>query len=1152
MLKSSRFQKWTSLFVTAFMTLSVASTGLTQVVSAATSGDKVFDLVEVTDFHGTLLDSSTPPHQVGAVLADRIGKVEAGNPNRTLVLGGGDLYQGSAVSNMLKGVPVQQEMTKIGMEVTALGNHEFDWGLDTITNTTMKGASYSIVCANLYDKTTGKRKFDPYKIITKDGVKIAVIGAITNETPTIVLPAYTANYKFTDVATEINDVAKQIKDNKLADVTIALIHEGDNGDNATGPIFDIANKLTNVNAVFAGHSHTEVHATASQSKLPIYIGKSNGKGYIDVKMTVSADGKVSFPAPSKSDYIALDNTDGYLAANPVVNKEVKTLIDNANTQVLPITGEVIGQTSKALTRDQIKTGGGSYGESYLGDWASDAVRAKIGADVGVANNGGLRCDIPAGKITVGSMWQFMPFDNTIYSLTLTKAQLIKVLEQAVADGGKGIQVSGIKFTYDPSKPSMSRIVDVMRDNGVAINDGEKLKVAVPDFVATGGDGFTAFLEAGGKDTKNDTHILARDAFIDNIKANKAKDPSMVTTLNNRIAAVKAPAATISIVATSDVHGNVLNYDYATGKAPSKSQGLAKVSTYVKGLKASNPNVMLIDNGDTIQGTPLSYYYDMLDTTAEYPMMKVFGAMGYDTWTLGNHEFNYGLTTLNRVIADAKKEGIHVLSANTYNSDNKNFVDPYFIKSFDVNGKTVKVGILGLTTKCIPNWEDPTHYKGLHFNDLVDEAKNWVPKVKAAGADIVIVAAHSGEEGASDVIPENEIKAVVNNVSGIDAIVAGHVHNTVNDLSLKNPDGKVVPVVEPNKWATMVSQIDVNLDKDGKVTGLSTKDVPMDNSITEDPAIVSTIQPYQDATLKYVQTKLGTSTGEFSGAGQTTQATAIMELVNKVQKEAAGTQLSIAAPLSASAYIPKGDVTIKDVMSVYVFENFLYGVKMNGKQLKNWMEYSVRYYKQVSGPNDKIAQDPVLNIPDYNLDQLYGATYDVDLTQPACKVDAKTGKVISGNRIKNLKVNGVLVKDTDVFTVAINNYRYNGGGGFMNAVGLSSTDPSIVTYDSAKKLGDDGQVRSLMMKYIQDHKTISPVNSNNWKLSTTPVTQQVDTNNGGTANGGTSNGSTGTNLPKTGSVVDFATLVETGAAIAVLGAVLLVIDKKRKEDENEVA
>ncbi|MFT8315088.1 MAG: 5'-nucleotidase C-terminal domain-containing protein [Clostridium sp.] len=1274
MFKSLKFKQWISFFLTVLLLISTLSNGFA-VKAYAASADKTFDLVEITDFHGALEDTSSKP--VAAVLANRVKAVKAANPN-TVIFGGGDLFQGTPISNTLKGVPVQQAMSNIGMEFSEVGNHEFDWGLNTIINTTMKGASFNFICANLYNKnpdgSNGSRVFDPYKIITKDGVRIAFVGAITNDTPNIVMPGYVADKNFTDAATEINSVAKNLKDNNQADVIIAVVHEGE------GTLDTIVNKLTNVSAVFGGHTHTVEQKIVNG--IPVINASSSGKGYADLKMTVSPDMKVSFPSVTSS-YVALNNANGYTSTNPIVDPQVQKIVSDAKAEVGPIFDEVIGNISTDLTRSQDQQ---PYGESQLGNWASDVVKNYAKADVGVANNGGLRVDFSKGNITVGQIFTFMPFDNEINTVTMNKAQLKTVLEQAVGTypdpknpvntiGGKGIQISGIKFTYDSSKTYGNKVTSITREDGKAISDTEVLKVAGPDFVLTGGDGFLGFTDPVVSATLFNTHKLARDAFLDDIRLNKtikfvmnnritpqtqsgsatsmniadarkltsgnvtvtgtvttvngnnvfiqdstagicvynsstkadvkkgdkiqvtgpisvynnlleitpksASDVSTISTgntvtpkvvnisdvneslegqliqINNAslqsydtssdsmiqdstgsISIYKSPelsginvgdkinvvaavsqygskyeltvgqasditkvstggnsgnegGSTISVLATSDIHGNVLNYDYAAGKAPSTPQGLAKVSTYVNSVRASNPNVMLIDNGDTIQGTPLSYYYDMLDTTAEYPLMKVMGAMKYDTWTLGNHEFNYGLNTLNRIISDAVNENIKPLSANTYKSDNTNYVQPYYIKSFNVNGKTIKVGILGLTTKTIPNWEDPAHYAGLHFNDLVDEAKLWVPKVRQAGADVVIVSAHSGEEGAADVIPENEVKAIATQVSGIDAIVAGHTHATLNDTSLKNPDGKVVPVVEPSKWGTYVSQIDLNIDKDGKFTGLTTKNVKMDNTIAEDPAIVQLIQPYQNQTLSYIQTKLGTSTGEFKGDGQTTQATPIMGLINKVQKEAAGTQLSIAAPLSSAAYIPKGDITIKDIMSVYVYENFLFGVKMNGKQLKNWMEYSVRYYKQAANSSDPIVKDPTLNIPDYNLDQLYGATYDVDLTQPACTVDPTTGVVTSGNRIKDLKINGVLVKDTDVFTVAINNYRYNGGGGFMRAAGLSSTDPSIVTYDSAKALGDDGQVRSLMMSYIKDHKTISPDSSNNWKVYTTAVSQDVD-------------------------------------------------------------
>ena len=1098
--RSNKAKKWTSIAITFLMTLTLVSPALTMTARAAT-GDKSFDIIEVTDFHGTLLSSDATPLPVGAVLAKNIKDAKATNPDRTIIVGGGDLYQGSPISNVLRGVPVQKALSNIGMEVTALGNHEFDWELDTVVNTTMKDASYSIVAANLYNKNAdgskGTRKFAPYKIITKDGVKIAFVGAITAEAKDIIMPAYINNYIFTDAATEINACAAEIKAAKTADVIIAIVHSGNiydasYKDTGKGEIYDITNKLTGVNAVFGGHSHSIVTGVGANG-LPIYIANSSGKGYVDAKMTVQADGKVSFAPPSGTDYKALDTTAvngykignpnlkptdaAYVAGTPAQDPQVKAIIDAAIAEVGPKFAEVIGTTANNLTRTQV---GSPYGESILGIWSADVVRASAKADIGIQNNGGLRTDINKGDITVGSIFYFMPFDNEINTVSVTKAQLKVILEQAVKDGGKGIQISGIKFTYSSGAATGSRVFDITREDGTAISDTEILKLAGPDFILTGGDGFAGFTDPNVSKTMVKTGVLVRDALLANVKANKGIKYELKTRLENSV-------KTISVVATSDLHGSILNYDYATSKAPSTGQGLAKISTYVTGVRTANPNVMLVDNGDTIQGNPLVYYYNMLDTKTEYPMMKVMGAMKYDTWTLGNHEFNYGLTTLNRIIKDANTNKINVLSANIYNG-NTNFVKPYIIKSFNVNGVEKKVAILGLTTKNVPGWENPSNYAGLKFNDLVDEAKHWVPIIKAEGADYVIVTAHSGLESASDTTEENQINAIATKVSGIDAIVAGHVHNVVNK-TLVNPDGKNVLVTEPGKFGQNISQIDINFDTTGKMVAVRTTAVPM-STIAEDPAILAIAKPYQDKTLEYTNTVIGKSTAVFEGAKQLTEPSSIMELVNKVQMKAAGTQLSIAAPLSLTAKVPQGDVKRQDIMGVYVYENFLYGVKMTGKQVKDWMEYTQRYYKQTSSPTDPIVKDPTLNIADYNLDQLYGATYDIDLTQPACTIDPVTKKVVSGNRIKNLKVDGKLVKDTDVFTVAINNYRYNGGGGFMAAAGLSSTDPSIVTYDSAKALGDDGQVRSLMLKYIEDNKTVSPTNSNNWKISTTAVTQQT--------------------------------------------------------------
>ncbi|MBU3159829.1 5'-nucleotidase C-terminal domain-containing protein [Clostridium frigoris] len=1076
------------------MAESVSTTGAKSTeVTAASTTNKTFDIVDITDFHGQLLDS-TNKKPVGAALSKIVKDVKATNPDRTLLICGGDLYQGTPVSNVLRGLPVQKVLTDMGMEVTALGNHEFDWGLGAIDKT-MIGASYNIVCANMYKKGTSERPYAPYKIITKDGVRIAVIGAILQDAPNIIMPALVAPYDFKDVATETNKEAKNIRDNNLADIVLLDVHDGGTSLNTT------VNKLHGVDAVFGGHTHTIgdiVNRDADNKDVPTLTASSTGKGYIDLKITVGSDKKIIAFSPKDTNWNPITVTE-----TSQTDPTAKKIVDDASAELLPTFNEMIGKDATALTKDQVDS---PCGESQLGNWMADVVKnySKSKAEVGMVNNGGIRLSpIAAGNVTVGTIFNIMPFDNTICTTTMTGAQLRYIFEQAVKTDGVGIQISGVKFTYDSSKQSYvsakvatdgkvtpevlgERVENITRESdGSIVKDTDIIKVNAPDFVATGGDSFTGFLNPNIKASLVDSHYTVRDALNDDVRANG----KITAIMNNRIDNV---ISKISIIGTSDIHGAIYPLDYNTGLAA--NVGLAKVSTYVKSVRKANPNTMLIDNGDTIQGTPLSYYYDMIDTKSEYPMMKVMGAMGYDTWTLGNHEFNYGLTTLNRIIGDANKEKIAVLSANTYKSDDTNLVKPYIMKSFTVNGKTIKVAVLGLTTKTIASWEDPTHYAGLHFNDLVLEAQKWVPIIKAAGADVVIASIHSGIKGASDTIPENQTDAVATQVSGIDAILCGHTH-TGKTYSYTNPAGKVVPVVEPKNGDGIFSQIDLNIDAKGNYVGVDAKNITLPATTVADPEILAIAKSYQDATLKYTNTVIGKSTAIYEGEKQLTQPSTIMELVNKVQADAAGTTLSIAAPLSLAAKVPQGDVKRQDIMGVYVFENFLFGVKMTGVQLKNWLEWSVRYYAQVEKSTDPIVKDSKLNIADYNLDQLYGATYDIDLTKKACTADSK-GKVISGSRIKNLKINGVLVKDTQVLKVAVNNYRYNGGGGFMAAAGFTPGAKATIDatfYDSAKVLGDDGQIRNMMFKYVQDKGTITPTLSNNWKISRTNVKQDASNN-----------------------------------------------------------
>ena len=582
--------------------------------------------------------------------------------------------------------------------------------------------------------------------------------------------------------------------------------------------------------------------------------------------------------------------------------------------------------------------------------------------------------------------------------------------------------------------------------------------------------------------------------------------------------------TIALLGTSDLHGQLMGWNYFT-KSP--ATGLTRLATVIGQERGKYPNNILVDAGDTIQGTPLVYYYNKVDTAwmsdpaKSYPMMDAFKYLNYDAWTLGNHEFNFGLGTLGAVIDKATAANIAVLSANTLDKNAVtpdpvtgdqpvwSKVKPYTVKTFtDPDGNQFKVGILGLTTPAIPNWESSQNYDGLQFADIVTEGTKWVQYLKnTLKVNAIVAVVHSGvgvDDPATESTPnENEVIAFANANPEVNAILCGHTHAAIStNGSLAGATNKnQIWIVEPKNAAANLEEVAMNFTKDagGSWTMSSANGVSLNAStgITEDPGLVSLAQPYHQAALNYLQTPVGTSSGEFLANGQTVKDTALMDLVNKVQLYYGDADLSVAAPFSATARIPKGTVTIGDVSSVYVYENFLFTVKVTGAQLRKYLEMSVgRYYQKYSSGDYKLGTngDGVTYVPDYNLDILQGADYTVDLTKTGL-FDAKGTSIANGeSRITKLQVNGTDVQDTDVFKLALNNYRVNGGGGFLAAAGIVPQNadtgaPNYITYDSQKALGDDGQVRSLMISYFQDmaagkiipgKTSVDPVYDNNWQ------------------------------------------------------------------------
>ncbi|GAA3497205.1 5'-nucleotidase C-terminal domain-containing protein [Streptomyces albogriseolus] len=505
---------------------------------------------------------------------------------------------------------------------------------------------------------------------------------------------------------------------------------------------------------------------------------------------------------------------------------------------------------------------------------------------------------------------------------------------------------------------------------------------------------------------------------------------------------------LTVMGTTDLHGHVFNWDYykdAEYQDPAgNAQGLARVSTLVNRIRQERgrENTLLLDAGDTIQGTPLTYYYAKVDPiTAEggpvHPMAQAMNAIGYDAVALGNHEFNYGIETLRKFEeqCDFPLLGANALDAKTL----KPAFPPYFIKTFRVKGAPpVKVAVLGLTNPGIAIWDKAYVQGKLTFPGLEEQAAAWVPKLRSMGVDVVVVSAHSGTSGTSsygDQLPhvENAAANVARQVPGIDAILVGHAHAEIAELRVTNEKtGREVVLSEPLCYAERLTLFDVELTFErGRWRVESVRASLRDAATVEDdPRITRLLGDEHAQVVAYVNQVVGTATETLTTVEARYKDAPIIDLISKVQEDVvrealAGTEyaslpvLSQASPFSRTSEIPAGEVTIRDLSSLYVYDNTLVAKLLTGAQVRAYLEYSAAYFVQTAAgaPVDVDRLTNANGRPDYNYDYVSGLRYDIDIAQPA------------GSRIRNLTFDGAPVDDAQRFVFAVNNYRANGGGAF---------------------------------------------------------------------------------------------------------------------------
>lgn len=518
--------------------------------------------------------------------------------------------------------------------------------------------------------------------------------------------------------------------------------------------------------------------------------------------------------------------------------------------------------------------------------------------------------------------------------------------------------------------------------------------------------------------------------------------------------------TITLLGTADVHGRIYAYDYAVD-AVDPSAGFAKLQTLIKQEKTKNPQAILMDLGDTVQDNSAELFNDL----PVHPMVQALNIMGFDTWTLGNHEFNFEKAFLDRNVAAFKGA---VLAANIYKEDGSRYVKPYTI----IEKEDVRVAVVGLITPHVPRWEasSPEHFQGLTFTKLVDEAKKVVNELDGQ-YDVLVGAFHEGRDGEYG---HPGIKAVAEACPQFDVIFGGHEHAKFDDLEVNG-----VKLIEPGAYGWALAKADIRLEKAGnawKVVSVTTKNIET-TPVAEDPEILKTFEFVHKRSVADANVVIGKVTDDFvkrvdyiTGAAMVTtmptvqiEDTPLIDFINEVQLFYTGAEVSAAAAFKNDMNLVAGDFKKKHVADIYKYTNTLIGVRISGANLKQYMEWSAAYYNTSRSGDITISFNP--NIRSYNYDMFAGVTYDIDIAKPA------------GSRIVNVTIGGKPLQDGKVYKLAVNNYR------FGTLLGLKLVTDADVYFDSYKEWQDNGRIRDLIGKYIREQKNgrVTPSCDQNWKI-----------------------------------------------------------------------
>jgi 2',3'-cyclic-nucleotide 2'-phosphodiesterase / 3'-nucleotidase len=474
---------------------------------------------------------------------------------------------------------------------------------------------------------------------------------------------------------------------------------------------------------------------------------------------------------------------------------------------------------------------------------------------------------------------------------------------------------------------------------------------------------------------------------------------------------------VRVIFTTDVHGAIFPYDFVEQKA--RAGSLAQVCAYVKDQRKHDPKLLLLDNGDMLQGQPTVYYYNFVDTLSLHLQARVMNFMGYNALTVGNHDIEPGHPVYDRV---RKQSNFPWLAANAVTASGKCYFDAY--KIFMVDGK--KIAVLGLITPAIPSWLPESIWRGMTFNDMVESAKYWVDIIqKKERPDAIIGMVHSGvnfnynNQNEGTYKNENAAMLIAKRVKGFDAILCGHDHEIFNK-KVATDFGDSVQVLNPAAFARNVGVLSIFFDgKDKRVTGsvVDVRPLPADSEFeAKFKADFSNIKEFSSR-------KIGTLDETITSADAFFGSSSFVDLVHRSMLKVTKADISFASPLTLNATIPAGSITVGDMFNLYKYENLLYVLTLTGQEVKDYLEYSYGLWVKAGADVESgmllLNDKGKLKNQYYNFDSGAGIRYTVDITKP-------TGSRIS---IESM-ADGVPFDLGKTYKVAMSSYRGNGGGGHL--------------------------------------------------------------------------------------------------------------------------